>query len=51
MTDFTKVALAAYAENIAVICCATFLAYQWDSAWPFLLLVLCNSVTSRKGRT
>lgn len=50
MTDFTKLALAAYAENIAVICCATFLAYQWDTSWPFLLLVLLNSVTSKTGK-
>lgn len=47
MSDFTKTALAAYAENITLIGCATFLAYQWDSGWPFLLLLLCNSVTRK----
>ncbi len=47
MSDFTKTALAAYAENITLIVCATFLAHAWDSAWPFLLLLLCNSVKTR----
>ncbi len=33
---------AAYAENVALIVCATFLAYTWDSGWPFLLLLFTN---------
>lgn len=39
--------VAAYAENITLICCATFLAHAWDSGWPFLLLLMCNSVRTR----
>lgn len=40
-------AVAAYAENITLICCATFLAYEWNSGWPFLLLLMSNSVKTR----
>lgn len=50
MTDFTKLALAAYAENITLICSATLLAFLWETPWPFLLLLLCNSVTSKTGK-
>ncbi len=34
-------------ENIAVLTCATFLAYKWDTAWAFLLLILINYPVKR----
>ncbi len=40
----------AYLENIVVVICATSLAYAWDSAWPFLLLICMDSIkTTTKG--
>lgn len=32
-----------YIENIAIITAASLLAYAWDSAWPFLLLLALNT--------
>lgn len=36
-----------YIENIDIIVCATVLAYAWDSAWPFLLLLFINYRSAR----
>lgn len=38
----------AYIENIVLVLCATALAYFWNSGWPFLLLLACNNITTKK---
>lgn len=37
----------AHIENIVVLACATFLAYVWNSGWPFFLLIMINYPKSR----
>lgn len=40
----------AYLENIVLVLCATALAYAWDTARPFLLLLCSNTIkTKTKG--
>lgn len=39
-----------YLENIALVVCATALAYAWDSGWPLLMLLFTNSIKTTGGK-